>query len=413
METRRGCVIRFRLILAAVILFASVAPLAPVGTAAAAASTLTVTANTARSEFPKQLVFDLKAQSGSPITSVKIAYRVGDDPVTSLANVPVTAADHISTSYHIDLNQEYYPPGVTIHYQWRLTDQSSALLKTTWSNLLVVDPRFQWHEQTLGVVTVHWYEGNTQYATTMLGAAARALALASADINTPTVRPVQLFLYANTNDFRGAMGAGVDSWVGGQTYPVYRVVVLLAPTNDVANDVRSVAHEMTHVALDSTSDNPFGPLPSWLDEGMAQVAEGAPDPAFSRILTDAAHSNKLMSLQSLSGNFPESTNEAILAYAESDSIVRYFLQTYGRTKLDELIAQFRDGHSANAAFEQVVGISELQFQRAWEGSLGAQPAAAPQTSGGSSILRTFLAPVNVVAKALNDVVNLLRSTKGG
>ena len=153
METRRGCVIRFRLILAVVILFASVAPLAPVGTAAAAASTLTVTANTARSEFPKQLVFDLKAQSGSPITSVKIAYRVGDDPVTSLANVPVAAADHISTSYHIDLNQEYYPPGVTIHYQWRLTDQSNASLKTAWSNLLVVDPRFQWHEQTLGVVT--------------------------------------------------------------------------------------------------------------------------------------------------------------------------------------------------------------------------------------------------------------------
>ncbi len=390
--------------------------------ASTTAGAIEVLASSGRSEFPNRIVFSLQAKSSAQISSVRIAYRVGDDPVTSIARVPAAAAFRIDTSYQIDLSREYYPPGVTMHYRWQIEDQSGAQLTTNWADLRITDPRFFWHERTLGAVTLHWYAGDDQYASTLLSTAAQALATASSTMGATSLKPVDIYLYATEQDFRSALVAGSDQWVGGQTYPLYRLTVLLAPPDLLTDDQRSIAHEMTHIAIDSTSEDPFGPLPTWLDEGVAMVAEGSLDPTFQQALASAAASHRLLSIQSISGNFPEDSDQAALAYAESASLVSYFEKQYGTQRLAALIAAFRRGETSDEAFQQSIGMSTLEFQRRWEASLQSAGAAATPTSstsassnqetGRSSLISILLAPVTFVISLLESIARLLRASKG-
>jgi hypothetical protein len=395
------------------------APAGQVEQADTAPGAITVLRVAARSEFPKQLLFDVQAKSSAQITSVRIAYRVKGDPVLSIARATFSPANRIDVTYPIDLSREYYPPGVTIQYQWRLQDQSGAQMTTDWSKLTVADPRFFWHERTLGPVTLHWYEGGDQYADTLLSTAVSKLTAASKAAGNVSTKPVQIYLYANEQDFRSALGTGTDQWVGGQTYPLYRLIVLLAPPNDITDDQRSIAHEMTHVAIDSTSEDPFGPLPSWLSEGMAMVAEGTLDPTLQQALDAAVASHHLLSIQSISGNFPESNSGAALAYAESASLVSYFVQHYGQDKLSTLIAAFHQGDTSDEAFQKAIGMSTAEFQRRWEASLqnlsrpaSSPPATQPNQQNRPSLISILVAPVVFVLSIVESIVHLLQATKG-
>src|SRR6185437_14823185 len=118
-------------------------------------------------------------------------------------------------TYAIDLSQEYYPPGVTIQYQWQIEDLIGAKALSSWASLKVTDPRFFWRERTLGSVTLHWYDGDDQFADSVLAAATKALSNASAAARTTVTGPVNIYFYANQQDFRAAMGTNVDQWVGG------------------------------------------------------------------------------------------------------------------------------------------------------------------------------------------------------
>jgi len=369
--------------------------------------------NTAKNEFPRRITFDLQAQSLTQITSVRLVYRVGDDPVMTVAAASFTPGFRFDATYQIDLRREYLPPGVTIQYRWQIRDLSNANLTTDGSDLWISDPRFVWRGRRLGAVTLYWHDVDDQFAHVLLDTAAQALTNASTATGLPVTRPVQVLVYGNGSDFKSALGAGVNPWVGGQTFALYGVSLLLTPPNDVVAAQKNVAHEVTHVVIDSTTEDPFGPLPTWLDEGLAMVVSaGDPGPTFRQALQNALRGHHLMSIQSLSGSFPEDTDRATLAYAESNSLVRYFEQRYGREKLTQLIAAFRQGETSDEAFRQGIGRTTRDFQRAWEASLSSTTTPATQPASGSPILKALTAAPNIVFGLLRDLLHLLRTTKG-
>jgi hypothetical protein len=376
----------------------------------AASPGITVLQSTAQNGFPTGLTFSLQASSSSTITAVRLNYRVGDDPVISVADAQFVPAAMVHASYQIDLSREYYPPGVTVHYRWQIEDQSGAKLVTNWADLSITDLRFNWHSQTQGPVTVNWYDGDDQFAAALLQAASHAITSANFDVNAPGLQPVQIFAYAQPTDFQGALGSGTQQWVGGQAFPTYRVILILAPSSDVPDDQRSVAEEMTHILLDGSANDAFAPLPTWLDEGIANVAEGSTDPALQQALANAAKTHHLLSIQAISGNFPDDTDGATLAYAESEDIVRYFVSTYGRQKLSALIAGFREGDTSDEAFQQSIGMSTATFQQAWEAHLNAANLLSGQS--GSPLVTVVSAPGRLLATIVETFVQLFQATKG-
>ena len=80
METRRR---NLNLWLAALIVLATVSvPFGSPVTVHAAATGIAILQTTAQSAFPTQVQFGVRAQSSSQISSVRIGYRLGDDPLT-------------------------------------------------------------------------------------------------------------------------------------------------------------------------------------------------------------------------------------------------------------------------------------------------------------------------------------------
>lgn len=409
METRRR---NLNLWLAALIVLATFSlPFGRPATVHAAATGIAILQTTAQSAFPTQVQFGVRAQSSSQISSVRIGYRLGDDPLTFEANGSFAPGFTVVATYVIDLQRDYLPPGVVLHYQWEIQDMSGATVMSAIAELPVTDRRFLWHEKTLGKITLHWYDGTTDFADAVLASASKSFATAQQDALAPWLGPVQVYLYGTQADFRSALGLGTAEWTGGETFSTQHVVMLFAPGSDTVAAQRSISHELAHAAIDGASNYPFGPLPTWLDEGIAMAAEGSPNSTFTDALTKGIQAQRLFSVQSLSGTFPADSSAAILAYAESDSLVRFFITTYGRDRLAILIAAFRAGNSSDDAFQTTVGGSTVDFQRAWMASLApnlagtaAGQAASPSPSSSSSAS-------NIISALVRDVLNLFQTKK--
>jgi Peptidase MA superfamily len=381
-------------------------------TASAASGGISILQQDAASAFPTQLNFHVAAQSNAQITSLRLAFRISDNPVTTVAAVQFPPGFRVDTTYHLDLQRNYLPPGVTVHYWWQIEDQTNAHLDTLPADLPVVDPRFGWHVRSNPDVNLHWYDGTTDFADAVMTGASKAMQTARLSA-VPPAHPAELWLYGNQTDFRSALGAGSPQWSGGQTYPAFRVVLLLAPSTDPAGVQKSVAHEMTHVAVDDPSQSGLGQPPAWLDEGLAMVAEGQLDPPIQQSLDAAVKAQILMSIQSISGNFPESTEGATLAYAESDSLVTYLLRTYGRPRIDRLIGDFRQGETADEAFQDAFGNSVQNVQQAWQKSLSpaAAPTARPATAATSPLQRLISAPIQAFGSLVRGILGLFSHPK--
>lgn len=413
MEARRGGLIGrnlgwIRLWLIAIVLLGALGSASP---ARAADAGLTIVQNTVQNNFPQSLTFNLQAQSTAPVSTLRLAYRLGDDPVTHIARVPVSPSSRISAQYTLDLQRDYLPPGIQIHYQWIVGNDASPLYTSDWSDLPIIDGRFRWQTKSRGAVTLHWYEGDAAFADAVLDAAVRAYRAASKDAGLATSPPSQVFLYANQDDFRGALSAGSDAWVGGQTFPRYHIVILIARANDLAGAQRSVAHEATHLAIDGGgNENLLAPLPTWLDEGMAMVAEGDTSPFFQRALDGAVKQGTLFSLQALSGNFPEDSDEATVAYAQSESVVRYLVKTYGRDRLAQLVAAYRRGETPNDAFLHSTGVPIATFEQEWRHSLAAGPGPNGQPAG-RSLIGLVTAPITFAADVIRNLLESLGAPK--
>jgi len=405
MEARRGC--SSLLITLAFVVSLLVGWLGTAPAAWAADNGFVVVQNGAQNDFPNDVVFSLQAQSPDQVAQARLLYRLSDDPVTYSDLVPVSPAVHVSTRFTLDLQQRYLPPGVIVHYQWLLDGQSGAKYATPWADVALTDSRFAWQTLTNGPLTLHWYDGDRAFATTVLGDALKSYLQAARTANAQTVPHSDIFLYASDTDLRGALAQGTNEWVGGQTFPQYHVIVLLGPSAQVDQVDRDVSHEVTHLAVDGATAE-LAPLPTWLDEGMAMVAEGETDPSYVSALTDAAKSDQLLSLQSISGNFPEDPNQALVAYAESESLVRYFTRVYGQNRLAQLVDAYRHGQTADQAFTNSAGVSASQFEAAWRQAVGATPAAS---DGGSSWVRVLSGPIDFLSALLRGLADDFSSGK--
>src|SRR5436305_14422993 len=97
MEARRSGLSAARALLAVVVAVAGAFPLLP-PRASAASPTVNVLQSVARSDFPRQLTFEVVAQSTAQIASVRLAYRVGDDPVTIEALATLTPGVRVTAT---------------------------------------------------------------------------------------------------------------------------------------------------------------------------------------------------------------------------------------------------------------------------------------------------------------------------
>jgi hypothetical protein len=183
---------------------------------------------------------------------------------------------------------------------------------------------------------------------------------------------VKIYNYPSSQEVRIAV-VFTQQWTGGLTFPTYETILLGVNRDNLEWGRGAAAHELAHVVIHQLTFNCLGDVPTWLDEGLAVHIQGGSQGDYQAAFDAARADDALISLQSLSGDFPTSSRRASLAYAESGQVVGYLLQTYGSQKMADLLQAFKEGSSYDQALQRVYGLSTRQLDNEWRASLGLPP----------------------------------------
>lgn len=133
----------------------------------------------------------------------------------------------------------------------------------------------------------------------------------------------------------------------------------------------TLKHELCHLELHHHIAGER--LPRWLDEGICQWVTGGLAEIISEgsrsVLRDAALSNRLISIEGLTQNFPSDGRDLLLAYEESKSIVDYIKEKFGVSGIRGILDQMGRGDDLETAVRKTLLISPDELEKQWRSSI--------------------------------------------
>lgn len=326
-------------------------------------------------DFGQHVTFEARIRSPIPITSAALVFTDNFDE--SVRRFPVTVGGDGVVTYRYDVTQNVLRPFVTISFWFEVTLQNGQTLRSDNYRVQYVDDRFTWQQQVDGTLRVHWYEGDAAFGDALLDVSRRSLNAVNAIISAPLNMPLDVYVYASNSDLQSALFLGGESWQGGHANPKLGVVMLaVTPGPGQSIDMETlIPHELAHVSLYRSVGEGYESLPVWLSEGIASLAELYPNPDYDQALRIASQDGSLLAISDLCDTFPLDASRAYLAYAESQSFVRFLRDSYGTSALFSLTSAFADGLSCEEGVVRALGTSLVSLDTRWRESVLGQNVA--------------------------------------
>ena len=328
--------------------------------------------------FPSEIIFELSAESTANITEIFLRYKIDSlstVDVTSVVILEFEQAPDVETGWIWDMRKFSLPPGAEVHYSWRIQDASGDELETDWATAEFDDDRYSWNSLTEDKVTLFWHYGEQTFAQELMDAALEALDTLAQDTGAFLEQPVEIYIYSSSAELQGAM-IYPQEWMGGVAFTGYGIVAIGVDPANLAWGKRAVAHELAHLVTAQMTSNPYNDIPTWLDEGLSLYAEGELRDDLEHSLERAISEDRLISVQSISGNFPVDIEQARLSYAESYSLVEFLTDNYDKERMLRLLNVFEQGSSYDDALLEIYGFDTIGLDNLWRQSLGLEPRQA-------------------------------------
>ena len=330
-------------------------------------------------DFGQVITFTLSAQSTARITSATLMLDTGGTAPSAWHDVRFQPGLRIDAIAAFNLATNPLPPFSPVRFWWVLADSAGGQLSSAPVTFVYEDSRFTWKTITQGSVTVHWYQGDQAFGQMAVNIATGALPVINRDVQAPLPERVDIYIYGTAADVQAALQRVGHSWANGHADPKLGVVVVA-----VAPDLRAeynlqvnIPHEMTHVLIYRATGDSYGRVPVWLNEGLAVMHQGQRDSDFPALLAAARDARQFLSLSNLCGPFDPNTVR--LAYAESESVVRFVERQFGTEGINRLLAAYVGGASCEAGVQSSLGLSLDQLQVRWLDDL-APAASIPQNA---------------------------------
>jgi len=324
--------------------------------------------------FPSGLTFNIEAESQNDIVKLRLHYEVDRmtyAPVTNEAWPVFTPSPKVKAQWVWDMRKVRMPlpSGATVTYWWTIEDAIGDTLTTPSQIIRFDDLRYDWKKVTSGQISLFRYKGDQSFADKLMAACQKALDTLAQDTGVYLQQPVSIYIYATPEDLRGAM-VYPQEWTGGVAAYEFGIISIGIPTNDLNWGKGALAHELGHMVIHQITFSPYGAvLPFWLDEGLAtytMYAQGGPDPYLQSVLQKAIAQHNLISVRSLASPFSAIPEEAYLSYAESQSLIQFLIENYGRDKMLQLLNLFQVGNTYDDALIQVYGFDQDGLDSMWQ-----------------------------------------------
>lgn len=343
--------------------------LSPIG---AASVTVNVTKSTAQAHFPDSIGFHLEATAVlGEIASINLLYHAANTPVVKRVRVPFERGQRAQLDYALDTKTDFLPPGIDVEYRWAFTLTDGTQYRTDPATLFYMDNQQQWKKTTSGQITVYWYSGDDAFGKDAVDTATRTVDTLKKTFNVNGDRAIRILIYASARDLRVALPPNSADWIGGNASTELGLIqAAIGPGRSAAAEIRRVIpHEISHMIVYQASLNPYNHPPLWLDEGLAVHNQETPDVRFRPLVRDAADNGKLIPVRALNSPFPLSQEQALLSYAESESIVNFIINAYGSKYIGALVSAFKDELSYDQVVQKVLKESIEELDKEWKASL--------------------------------------------
>ena len=343
--------------------------------------------------FGEEIRFRVQVEAPDPIKHVFVLFRDIREENTRVETMTLVDENFV---YVYDATQNILAPfaELTIEFQVELENGETFTSKRyayTYS-----DDRFLWQSREEGNFRVHWNQGDETFGQAGLDAARNGFDRIQEFFPVNLDTPVDIYIYASPADLQNALFMGGENWIAGHASPALGIVfVSIAPgPQEKVLMQQQIPHELAHVMLYRYVGERYENLPTWLQEGIASLAELYPNADYALALERAQTQGRLIPLTQLCAPFSRDASQAFLSYAEAASFTRYLRETYGVSQLDTLINTYADGVNCESGAQDVYGQSLQYLDARWqEAALGANlyGVALRETAPYLIILAIFLA----------------------
>lgn len=317
----------------------------------------------------------METQSEQPIQDAELVFRYPlahsctSDRVSSVRLEP-DDPNEIDVSWEWEMQQTgSIPPGTLITYWWLVRAENGGFLRTEEYEILWEDSRFDWSEYTSDNITFSWYDGDANFGQTL--ATAVEDSLNRMELGVALEKPIKAFIYPDAATLREAI-LFTQAWTGGLAFTSQNILLIAVGPEADAAQVDGLVHELAHLLVREVTFSCLGDMPTWLDEGLAEYAEGPVSVDQQTTLVDASGDGSLITIQSLSSSFPADHSGALLAYTQSKSIVSYLIQEFGWDKMNEMLDIFEQGSTYEGALMSVYNVTLQALDTSWRAWLAQQ-----------------------------------------
>jgi hypothetical protein len=375
-------------------------------TSAFISPSVSVINNKIRLNFPESATFRATLSGDVDITSVVLEYGNKQEScgeVIAKAFPQFTLGKTVNAEWTWEMRQSgSLPPGSQVWWRWRITDVNGQETVTQIETTTWLDDVHDWQTMTQeDFLHLHWYEGNQSFAAELAKAAQDGLLFNQTQSGLKVEAPIDIYVYANTNDLKEAI-LYEPSWIGGGAFPDYDIVILAISPNELEWGRDVIVHELTHVLIGHLTFSCLGDVPTWLNEGLAVYSEGDLNPGWQQQLDDAIREDTLFTVRSLSSGFSEDRTKALLSYSQSYSVTQFLVETYGQEKMTALLLALQEGVTIDEALQQTYGFNTEGLEAAWRRAIGAQPRPVSEqaTAQPTPTFVPTIIPVRGVSSAL-------------
>jgi hypothetical protein len=128
----------------------------------------------------------------------------------------------------------------------------------------------------------------------------------------------------------------------------------------------TLKHELCHLLIHRNIESP----PRWIDEGVCQWASGGiaefTTEDGKRALHNATISGRLIIIKELV-SFP--SEDVILAYEESKSIIEYIESKFGKQGILKILAYLKEGYSLDDSLQKGLSVTTSELDEKWQAYL--------------------------------------------
>ena len=335
---------------------------------------VSITSNRAIADFPNTIAFTLEGSSTSPVATINLEYGTDKRSVVSeISRVEPEYAPEVKirTSWVWEMKKTgSLPPGARVWWQWRVTDEADRTYVTPRQTIVFEDSRYQWQVEVASNLDIYWYSLGANLVKELTEGVESRLSRVKLEVSIPDDRKPKVFVYPSAEELRSAV-LFTQEWTGALAFWDYNIILIPVRSDNLEWAKRTLAHEITHLLVREVTFGPFGDIPTWLNEGLAQYAEGEMEEYQCEILNRAIKEDKLISVRSLGSSFPADPDQARLAYAQSLSLVSYLVETYGWADMRELLVVFKEGSTYDNALQKVYSIDIQGLEERWLAYVGA------------------------------------------